>query len=725
MASFRIVSVPTDAHTESNCVFVHPDDADKIPGLYVEVGGMNFPFTVRPDPAVLRGTLAMNGIQRKCCGITLTTGAELPIPAGGFKKPIGVITKIKVEVEHTAATRKGGTLSVAQFVSQVRGTFAGQYFRQGQVFAVISDSMKVSAKILELEEISKASGSDVGQLIAETLVLVKTKENSGIGLVDIPDEQQDIEQDQIVKKFDLENLGIGGLRAEFAQVFRRAFASRIFPKSIVKKLGIKHVKGVLLFGPPGTGKTLIARKIGEVLNCRPPKIVNGPEVFNKFVGGTEENVRKLFAEAEAEQAAKGEQSGLHLIIFDEFDAICKQRGAVRDSTGVNDNVVNQLLSKIDGVNSLNNVLLIGMTNRKDLLDEAILRPGRFEVHVEIGLPNEEGRVEIFRIHTRGMRDNKAIAADVDLEDLAKQTKNFSGAEIEGVVRSATAYAFNRHIDFDKPTETINAAEICVNHSDFVKALKEVIPAFGQAKDECANSMRSGIIPYGPVWTVIDRKLHSFIEHLRSGTKIDALSVMLHGNVGCGKSAVAAYLSMQSEFPYVKFISNDNLVSYGESQKSNIIRKAFEDAYKSPLSVVVLDDLERLIEYSHMGGRYSNILLQTLLVLIKRPPPEKKRLLVIGTTSLPDVMESLELASGFSVAMQIPTLDCSSLPLVAKGLNLPFVTPSDEENCINVMPSNITIKKLILVLEMASFEKGGQRVVSYDSFHEALQSTGCI
>ncbi len=125
---------------------------------------------------------------------------------------------------------------------------------------------------------------------------MKTKENSGIGLVDIPDEQQDIEQDQIVKKFDLENLGIGGLRAEFAQVFRRAFASRIFPKSIVKKLGIKHVKGVLLFGPPGTGKTLIARKIGEVLNCRPPKI-DGPEVFNKFVGGTEENVRKLFAEA--------------------------------------------------------------------------------------------------------------------------------------------------------------------------------------------------------------------------------------------------------------------------------------------------------------------------------------------------------------------------------------------------------------------------------------------
>ena len=729
MTFFKIVSVPTDNHTASNCVYVHPDDLALIPGQYIEAGGSKFPYTVRAEPAgVAKGTIAMNLIQRKCCGITTATGDGITIPAGGqgFKKPAGIITKLKVEIEHSVASKKGGSVSVASFVSQVRSIFGSQFFRMGQVFCVVGESYKVSAKIIELQEISKIGDTDIGQLVAETVVLVKAKESSGIALTDISDEQQDMEQGQIVKKFDLENLGIGGLRTEFAQVFRRAFASRIFPKSIVKKLGIKHVKGVLLYGPPGTGKTLIARKIGEVLNCRTPKIVNGPEVFNKFVGGTEENVRKLFEEAEQEQQAKGEQSGLHLIIFDEFDAICKQRGAVRDSTGVNDNVVNQLLSKIDGVSSLNNVLLIGMTNRKDLLDEAILRPGRFEVHVEIGLPTEDGRVEIFRIHTKGMRDNNSISSDVKLDELAKQTKNFSGAEIEGVVRSATAFAFNRHIDFENPTETINAAEICVAHADFVKALQEVTPAFGQAKDECANSMRSGIIPYGPVWSLIDRKLHSFVEHLRTGTKIDSLSVMLNGHVGCGKSAVAAYLAMHSEFPYVKVISNDNLVSYGEMQKSNIIRKAFEDAYKSPLSVVVLDDIERLIEYSHMGGRYSNILLQTLLVLIKRPPPDKKRLLVIGTTSLPDVMESLELASCFSVALQIPTLDSSSLPLVAKGLSLGFLSSSDETNCMNIMPGNLTIKKLILVLEMASMEKGnGNRVISYDSFHEALQSTGAI
>ena len=149
---------------------------------------------------------------------------------------------------------------------------------------------------------------------------------------------------------------------------------------------------MLLHGPPGTGKTLIARKIAGALNCEEPKICNGPEIFDKYVGGSEQKVRELFADAEAEQAEKGDESGLHVIIFDEIDAICRARGSRgSDSTGVGENVVNQLLSKMDGVESLNNILIIGMTNRKDMIDEAILRPGRMEIHLEIGLPDQHGR----------------------------------------------------------------------------------------------------------------------------------------------------------------------------------------------------------------------------------------------------------------------------------------------------------------------------------------------
>ena len=183
--------------------------------------------------------------------------------------------------------------------------------------------------------------------------------------------------------FKFEDIGIGGLDNELSNIFRRAFASRRFPSEILQKYGVKHIKGVILFGPPGTGKTLIAKQLSKVLRCNEPKIVNGPEVMSKYVGEAEKNIRELFSEAVLEQKEQGDESNLHIIIFDEIDAICKQRGSVNSGTGVHDSMVNQLLSMIDGVNSLNNILVLGMTNRLDLIDEALLRPGRFEVQVEV------------------------------------------------------------------------------------------------------------------------------------------------------------------------------------------------------------------------------------------------------------------------------------------------------------------------------------------------------
>ena len=121
------------------------------------------------------------------------------------------------------------------------------------------------------------------------------------------------------------------------------------------------------------------RQIGKMLNATEPKIVNGPEILDKYVGEAEKNIRNLFIDAEADEARLGANSPLHIIIFDEIDAICKKRGSVAGSSGVNDTVVNQLLSKIDGVDTLNNILVIGMTNRPDMIDEALTRPGRLEV----------------------------------------------------------------------------------------------------------------------------------------------------------------------------------------------------------------------------------------------------------------------------------------------------------------------------------------------------------
>ena len=197
-------------------------------------------------------------------------------------------------------------------------------------------------------------------------------------------------------------------------------------------MGILHVRGVLLYGPTGCGKTLIARQIGKVLNAREPKIVNGPEILNKYVGGSEEKVRELFAEAEKEQAEEGDASMLHIIILDELDAICMSQGTNKDGTGVSDSVVNQLLSKIGGVDSLNNILLIGMTNQMDMIDDALLRPGRLELYVEIGLPDLKGRTQILNTHIKSMCEAKRINEEALLKvgELAEKTKNFNPNSIK-------------------------------------------------------------------------------------------------------------------------------------------------------------------------------------------------------------------------------------------------------------------------------------------------------
>ncbi|CAN7132667.1 unnamed protein product [Brassica rapa subsp. narinosa] len=245
---------------------------------------------------------------------------------------------------------------------------------------------------------------------------------------------------------------------------------------------------MLLFGPPGTGKTLMARQIRKMLNGKDPKIVNGPEVLSKFVG---------------------DASDVHVIIFDEIDAICKSRGSTRDGTGVHDSIVNQLLTKvsqrswlllisvnsvfsrmwitllfqIDGVEALNNVLLIGMTKRKDLLDEALLRPGRLEVQVEISLPDEAGRFQILQIHTNKMKENSFLGHDINLQELAARTKNYSGAGLEGAVKSATSYALNRQLSMYDLTKPVEEENIKITMEDFLHAIHEVQPAFGASTDD--------------------------------------------------------------------------------------------------------------------------------------------------------------------------------------------------------------------------------------------------
>lgn len=430
--------------------------------------------------------------------------------------------------------------------------------------------------------------------------------------------------------FKFEDMGIGGLGDEFSTIFRRAFASRVFPPGLVAKMGIPHVKGMLLYGPPGTGKTLIARQIGKMLNARPPKVINGPEVLNKYVGQSEENIRKLFADAEKEYKEKGDESSLHIIIFDELDAVCKQRGSgAGGGTGVGDSVVNQLLSKLDGVDQLNNILLIGMTNRKDMIDDALMRPGRLEVHLEISLPDEEGRLEIFKIHTSKMRTNGLLDADVDVEELAGLTKNYSGAEINGVVKAAASFAFSRHTEVGQLAAVKqDVASMKVKREDFVNALTEVRPAYGVSEAELEEAVRLGITAYSAHVSATMQEMMRVVGMIREDPNKFNTSVLFHGPKSSGKTALAAHIAMQSGFPFVKMVTPADLVGYRDDfAKKDYVHRAFADAYKSPASILILDDFERLIGWNPIGPRFSNTMLEALTTLIVSKPP-KVRIAVV-------------------------------------------------------------------------------------------------
>ena len=271
---------------------------------------------------------------------------------------------------------------------------------------------------------------------------------------------------------------VGGLDEEIKEIRRRVLLSRQLDQKTMDSLGIMHVKGVLLYGPPGTGKTLLAREIGKVLNAREPKVVNGPELLDKFVGEAERNVRLLFKDAEDEYAAVGTQSALHVVIFDEFDAIGKKRGMmIGDGSGVRDSVVNQLLSKMDGIGQLDNILIVGITNRKDLIDEALLRPGRFEVHLEIKAPSVAGRRDILAIMLRPMCQGGLLDIEIacsQITKLAEITDGWSGADLSGLVRSAVGFSLERCMNDDDEAFIDRCdVDMQVTAEDLVKGYEEM------------------------------------------------------------------------------------------------------------------------------------------------------------------------------------------------------------------------------------------------------------
>ncbi|KAJ5257668.1 hypothetical protein N7524_009224 [Penicillium chrysogenum] len=639
---------PNDSYTFGNLVAVSPQD---IPpsrdgtDVLLLINDL-FVFSARPLDGFPPGYMSMSDPQRTWANIGLRDSIKVQLYDPFSQDGQAYLGSADIEVSF-ASTKKRieAPYDQDELAQAVIRNFENQLFSPGQRILMDNKSIPLLLQVktvqrvdLTSEKADLSSGQVETDPAARGILTRHTQLNffkdTQTGINVKPSNRRPAANSIIQPGFKFQDMGIGGLDSEFSTIFRRAFASRIFPLAWSKNL---------------------------MLNAREPKIINGPEVLNKYVGQSEENIRKMFADAEKEYKEKGDESGLHIIIFDELDAVCKQRGSgAGGGTGVGDSVVNQLLSKLDGVDQLNNILLIGMTNRMDMIDEALLRPGRLEVHMEISLPDEYGRSQILNIHTEKMRNNNVMDRDVDLGELARLTKNFSGAEIAGLVKSASSFAFSRHVKVGTMA-SINedVVDMKVNRADFLHSLDEVKPAFGVSEEELSSRIPYGVIHYSATISEILREGELFVKQVGSAESTPLFSVLLHGPPSSGKTALAARIAIDSGFPFIKLISPEDMVGFSEPAKIAHISRIFDSAYKSTTSIVVIDNIERIIDWVPIGPRFSNSVLQALMVFLRKQPTHGRRLLVLATTTERALMKQLDIYNSFNSDIMVPNVSSFS------------------------------------------------------------------
>uniref|UniRef100_A0A4W3IFX1 Vesicle-fusing ATPase n=1 Tax=Callorhinchus milii TaxID=7868 RepID=A0A4W3IFX1_CALMI len=685
---------PTDELSLTNCAVVNDKDFQNGQHVIVKTSPTHkFVFTVKSHNTVLSGNIAFSLPQRKWVGLSI--GQEVEVTPYDFDKARQCIGTMTIEIDFLQKKSVDSNpydtdRMAAEFIQQ----FNCQAFSTGQQTFLFDPGAVLICSVLLCEQI------ELGLAIANSQVIFEKAESSSLALIGKSKTKQG-RQSIINPDWNFEKMGIGGLDREFSDIFRRAFASRVFPVELVEQMG------ECVAGDAGNNDGLWAE---PGLRAVPMAPAAKPQAWRLFV------FRQL-----------GANSGLHIIIFDEIDAICKQRGTMQGSTGVHDTVVNQLLSKIDGVEQLNNILVIGKrrSQRPPPPPRARLASHRTRVRYPVGLPDENGRVQILNIHTARMREHKLLGDDVDVRELAVETKNFSGAELEGLVRAAQSTAMNRHIKAATKVEVDmeRAEKLQVMRGDFLNSLEnDIKPAFGINQEDYDSYIMNGIIVWGdPVTRALDDG-ELLVQQTKNSDRTPLVSVLLEGPPNSGKTALAAKIAEKSGFPFIKICSPDKMIGFSETAKCQAIKKIFDDAYKSQLSCVVVDDIERLLDYVPIGPRFSNLVLQALLVLLKKASPHGRKLLIIGTSSRKDVLQEMEMMDVFSTNIHIPNITTGEQLIEALELLSRFDDRERSRISQHVKGKAvwIGIKKLMMIIEM-SLQMGTEHRV--DKFLLLLKEEG--
>tara|TARA_B110000967_G_scaffold79244_1_gene81893 strand:- start:118 stop:1926 length:1809 start_codon:yes stop_codon:yes gene_type:complete len=479
--------------------------------------------------------------------------------------------------------------------------------------------------------------------------IVKVTLETDIVIKDEPLESEDVGQTGGITYED-----VGGIGQQLLKV-REMIELPLKHPELFRRLGIDPPKGVLLHGPPGTGKTMIAKAVATEVNAH-FKIINGPEIISKYYGESEKQLREIFDEASENAPA--------IIFIDEIDSICPKREEV--SGEVERRVVAQMLTLMDGMQGRDNVVVIGATNRRDSLDPALRRPGRFDREIEIGVPDREGRNEIMDVHIRGM----PISEDFDVNWILDNTYGFVGADLAALVRESAMLALRRYLpEMDLEEETIPPEvleKMEVRMDDFKGAIKDIEPS--ALREIYVEIPKVTWEEVGGLEEVKDRLKESVEWPLTKPEQFKHFGIkpprgiVLFGAPGTGKTLLAKAVANEAQANFIS-IKGPEMISKWVGESERAIREIFKKAKQSAPAIIFLDEFESIASMrsgsSSEGSDVSNRVVNQLLASMDGVD-SLDGVIVIAATNRPEMIDPALLRSGrFERVLHIPPPDAEA------------------------------------------------------------------
>ena len=566
------------------------------------------------------GVIRIDGLVRKNSGATI--GGEVTIKktkATEAKKVVLAPIENNIRVQ-----------------GDVRGLFAGKVMVQGDIIGSQIRAPRPSMnrgfnslfdELMDFTPAMKEIKFAVVSTNPKDIVIVSP--NTEVQLHESPVDVSKLEG--VGNLVDVSYEDIGGLKDEVKKV-REMIEIPLKRPELFEKLGIAPPKGVLMHGPPGTGKTLLAKAVASESDAHFIAI-NGPEIMSKYVGGSEENLREYFEEAE--------ENSPSIIFIDELDAIAPKREETNGE--VERRTVAQLLTLMDGLKSRGQVVVIGATNRPDSLDPALRRPGRFDREIEIGVPDSEERKEVLEIHTRNM----PLADDVDLDKIANTTHGFVGADLESLCKEAAMRVVRRILpeiqnDEEIPKEVME--KIVVTGEDFKNAQKEIQPsALREVLVQIPDIKWDDVGGLEDVKQELKEAVEWPLKHPETFQRLGIRppkGTLLYGIPGTGKTLLAKAVASESEANFISVKGPELLSKWvGESEKG--VREVFRKAKQAAPTVIFFDEIDAIASTRSGndgdGGVTKRVVNQLLTEMDGLE--ELEDVAIIAATNRPDILDA--------------------------------------------------------------------------------------